>query len=147
MKSGVRILKKKNQNIKHYISESRVHLSPANWDASKNVRAQENNLSVEKHRTVQFIACCRLRRSNGLWSTFLGQYDLKYRERSQKKNCLREKIVFFHKEGNKYFCGWCNVWLYGIWWILHRTTGAESEKIHLCSLFGTMPRQLVKHSR
>lgn len=88
MKSGVKILKK---YIKHYISEYGVHLSPANWDGSKNVRAQENNLSVEKHRMVQFIACCRLRRSHSLWSTFLGQYDLKYREVSEK----REKRLSF----------------------------------------------------
>lgn len=95
MNNGVKILEKKY--IKHYISEYLVHLSPANWDARKNVRAQENNLSVEKHRMVQFIACCRLRCFNSLWSTFLGQYDLKYRERSQKAG--EKRLSFSTKNG------------------------------------------------
>lgn len=84
-----------------------LHLSPANWVATKNVRTQENNLSVQKHGMVQFIARCRLQSSNRLWSTFLGQYHLKYREVSvTTKKIFHLSPLFFllKKERRKYFC-------------------------------------------
>lgn len=67
-----------------------LHLSPANWVATKNASTLENNLSVQNIEWTNLLVAAGCRVPNGLWSTFLGQNLSKHSE----ENYTAEEI--FH---------------------------------------------------